>query len=190
VEEATLLYDEMKSLNLVPDLNTMNSMINLITVTAGLETDKKIALMMQRLKEMRDSGIRPNLHTFNSCLNLIRSFGMNQRTPIICLDILKEMEMLSIEPSLATYAYVLSIFYPSRDNGRATQLLEQIIECLEKQKDKLEWRDKNDSLFFRIAMDKCFQASLSSKNARRLHGILTSNNNIKFLNDNFNVNKY
>jgi pentatricopeptide repeat domain-containing protein 3 len=180
----------MKSLNLVPDLNTMNSMIYLITITAGLDTEKKLSLMMKRLTEMRDSGIRPNLHTFNTCLNLIKSFGMNQRTPVICLDILKEMEILGIEPSLATYAHVLGIFYPSRDNGRTTQVLEQIIERVEEQKDKLEWRDKNDSLFFRVAMEKCYQASSTTDNAKRLHAVLNSNNNIKFLSDNFNMNKY
>lgn len=180
----------MKSHNLTPDLSTMNAMIALINQTPDLDYDKKLDLMMKRLKMMREDGIRPNLLTFNNCLAMLKSFGMDIRVVPVALDILKEMELLSIEPSLATYAYLLNIFYPNREVGRKTQVMEQILDRVEKQSHQLEWRDKNDCLFFRVAMEKCYAASTSINNTKRLHLILMSHNNIRFLNDAFNFSRY
>ena len=183
-----MMYDEMISLNLVPDLNTANSMIQILPFSKS-PVENQIEMMMKRLTEMRDFGIRPNLRTFNLCLNLLHSIGVNVKYTEMALDILKEMELLKIEPSLATYSYVLSIVYPNRNVNRNTMILEQIIDRVEKISDKLEWRDKDDCLFFRVAMEKCLKVQ-NTAYAKRINAILFQNNNIRFLNDHVQSSKY
>jgi pentatricopeptide repeat domain-containing protein 3 len=189
-EGATQLYNEMLSLDLVPDLNTINSIIGMIRLDASISSEGRQKLMMKRLTEMRDNGIRPNLRTFNACLNLIRASELNPKSPTLCLDILKEMKMLGIEPSLGTYSHVLSVFYARNETGRNSKVMEQILDRLEKQQDRLEWRDKDDGYFFRVAMEKCDRAASNTNNATRLHAILSSNRNFKFLNDSLSVSRY
>jgi hypothetical protein len=190
-------YTEMKQLNLVPDLNTMNSLIKSIQLAPIAEYDKKVEQMMERLNEMRTYGIKPNLHTFNNCLSLLKSFGMNVKVVPIALNVFKEMELVNVKPSLATYAHLLGAIYPNRDVGQKTQILEQILTRVENELNdlnaggaELEWKDINDGTFFRVAMEKCYAASKKIDNTKRLHSILLRNNNIKFLNDAFSYNRY
>lgn len=94
---------------------------------------------------------------------------------------------------MATYSSVLSIFYPNRDYGSKTGILKQVIdevELLSAKPDGLQWRDINDSTFFKVAMEKCVFANDDLNLVKRLHTILMKNNNIKFLNDNYLFNKY
>ena len=97
------------------------------------------------------------------------------------------MELLNIEPSLATWSYVLQVFYPIIDIGTKTNVLDQIItrveDKLEKNNGELEWRDVNDSLFFKVAMEKCMISQDHFRHAKRIHNIVMKDNNIKFLND-------
>lgn len=86
----------MKTYNLVPDLNTMNSLLKLIIYSPDYSNEKKIELMMEKLTEIKNFGIIPNLTTFNICLELIKSFGLLQKSIPLTLDILKEMQLLKI----------------------------------------------------------------------------------------------
>ena len=102
------------------------------------------------------------------------------------------------EPSLATWTYVLEIFYPSKSFGSQTKVLEQILTQVLEDSNKnngLEWRDEEDCLFFRTAVEKCQYADQYTEivddqqkpskvsTLQLLHSILMDKNNIKFLND-------
>jgi hypothetical protein len=200
----------MKNHNLVPDLNTMNELIRLIAYISSssvynkkddstnkteplvekkseLTIDKKIEIIMEKLNEIKKYELTPNLLTFNNTLFVIKSFGLNQKSIPLALNILKEMELLNIEPSLATWTFVLQIFYPIRDIGTKTNVLDQIITRVEQQliknNQELQWKDVNDSLFFKVAMEKCLISRDHFKHAKRIHDIVMKDNNIKFLND-------
>ncbi|CAF0934814.1 unnamed protein product [Brachionus calyciflorus] len=194
-ENATTLYNEMKHYNLTPDLNTINSMIKIISLSPPEVTnDKKIEIMLQRLNEIKNYGMLPNLKTFNTCFELIKSFNLFQRSVPLTLDLFKEMQNLKIEPSLSTYSHIVSIFYPNRDIGVRTGVLGQVINEIEKMaqsENGLVWKDVDDPLFFKIAMEKLSLGTPENLPlAKKLNGILFKENNIKFLNDSYLINKY
>jgi hypothetical protein len=94
---------------------------------------------------------------------------------------------------LATYTSLLLIFYPGTQLGQKTKILPQIInevELMAKSEQGLEWRDGNDSFFFKIAMEKCFFFADDFNLIKQLHSTLILNDNIKFLNNFNNWNKY
>ena len=189
----------MRQNNLIPDLSTIHLMISHISHEPDARNDKKIEMMLQKLREIREFGHAPNLRTFNTCLELIASLGMYQRGIPLSLDILKEMESLEIEPSLGTYASILEIFYPNKDIGSKTGILGQIIEEVEKMSQRpggIEWRDSSDASFFPTAMIKCNSGLITEIDGRvlgytkRLHEICIKDNNIRFLNSSALYNKY
>lgn len=92
---------------------------------------------------------------------------------------------------MATWSYVLCVFYPTRDYGPRTQIFAQVLDEVEKSSEKgLEWKDTNDSNFFTVAIEKCFNSPTNSKFITRIHNILMKNNNIKFLNNETVYNNY
>ncbi len=170
----------------------MNAITSLIAYSS-ISNENKHEQLLVHLKDYKKYNYMPNLKTFNNCLLVVKSMGYFKHSVELTLNILKEMEMLKIEPSLATWSLVLSIFYPSKELGIQTGVLKQVVDEVEK-KDKsengLEWRDVNDSLFFKIAMDKCLITYEHLEQAHRIHRILMRNNNVKFLNDHYSHNKY
>lgn len=189
----------MKTLQLIPDLRVLNIFIEMILYDSELRNDQKAELIVQRLKEIRDYGHTPNLRTFNACLEVIASFGMYQRAIQLSLDILKEMDLVGIKPSLGTYSSILEIFYPTKDIGSNTGILSQVIDEVEKiaSNERLEWRDLNDAHFFPTAMSKCNSAVVTNLNdnkvlesMKRIHAIFMSNQNIRFANSAALITRY
>jgi hypothetical protein len=192
VQGAQDLFTEMKSKNLKPDLATMNAITSLIAYSS-LSNENKHEKLLIHLKDYNKYNCVPNLKTFNNCLLVIKSMGYYKHSIELTLNILKEMEMLKIEPSLGTWSLVLLIFYPSKDLGVRTGVLKQVVDEVEKKdntENGLEWRDENDSFFFKAAMDKCYLTQEHLEQAHRIHRVLMRNNNVKFLNDQFSYNKY
>ncbi|NXL57549.1 PTCD3 protein, partial [Chordeiles acutipennis] len=65
------------------------------------------------LNHMAQQKVQPNLLTFNAVLKTLRRCGGVGRS--VSLLVIKEMEALDIEPSLATYDHLLFIFYRGVD---------------------------------------------------------------------------
>lgn len=183
----------MKSHQLVPDLHVLNLMIEQITYDSESRNDQKVEMMLERLRDIRDYGHTPNLRTFNTCLEVIASLGMFQRAIPLSLDVFKEMEMVGVKPSLATYASILEIFYPNRDIGSNTGILDQVIDEVEKMANAspngLEWRDINDANFFTISMTKCNSGIMTQIDTRllgltnRIHSLVMKDHNYCFMNN-------
>lgn len=98
--DANELYQEMRKNNLVPDLNTINELIDLIRLDTNSSNDKKIELITEKLIELKNLGIRPDLKTFNNCLRVISEFRVHQQSITFSLNILKEMEILNISKNI------------------------------------------------------------------------------------------
>lgn len=188
---AIRLFKEMKEKGLKPDLSTCNEIIRLTRYTKTNNKGKS-DYIMEILNEIKTNGLVPNLHTFNSCLLTVCSYGADPEAAIFGLNILKEMEMLKIEPSLGTWNSVMAIFYPVSGVGEKTNILAQILDQVEKADllGGLVWRDVNDGQFFKNAMDKVLNYKKNGHLVHKLHGILMRNNNIKFLNNDSSFNNY
>ena len=94
---------------------------------------------------------------------------------------------------MATWSNILSIFYPSNNIGGQTLIFDQVLTQMEQisnLKNGFEWRDVDDSVFFENAIEKCFFFPENSKHVHRLHNLLMSNNNIKFLSTDESYTKY
>ncbi|RMZ97541.1 PTCD3 mitochondrial [Brachionus plicatilis] len=194
-QSACNMYDEMKHYNLVPDLNTINAMIKLIRMAPNeISSEKKIDLMMEKLNDIKNYEMMPNLKTFNSCFELIKSFNLFQNSVPLTLNLYKEMQNLKIEPSLATFSHIISIFYPNKDTGAKTEILRQAIERVEAMangQNGIEWKDVDDGTFFKNAMEKLsFGNAKNLRLVSKLHSILLKDNNIRFLNDSYLFNRY
>lgn len=198
LEDGRKLLAEMKSKQLVPDLRVLNATIEHIAHDTNLRNDQKVDAMLERLREIREYGHAPDLFTFNACLELIASLGMYQRGIQITLDVLKEMEVAGVRPSLASYACVLDIFYPSKDIGSSTGILGQVIDEVEKlaASGPLEWRDPRDANFFPTAIQKCSNGISTDSQSplldytRRLHAILMRDHNVRLLNNAYHHLRY
>ena len=93
---------------------------------------------------------------------------------------------------MATWGYIISILYEQRD-VKYFGLLPQIITEVEKEANKetgLEPKDEDDSIFFRLALEKSIFAEKNTELFKRVHRLLMKRDNIKFLNDKQNYLRY
>uniref|UniRef100_A0A8C1T271 Small ribosomal subunit protein mS39 n=1 Tax=Cyprinus carpio TaxID=7962 RepID=A0A8C1T271_CYPCA len=101
-------YTDLLNNQLKADVSTFNALI-----TAAPEVKEKYnekwELIVDLLKQMAEQKVKPNLLTLNAVLKALRrcgTVGKSQAFPVI-----SEMRALSIDPSLASYNHLLSIFY-------------------------------------------------------------------------------
>lgn len=59
---------------------------------------------------MNDSGVPMNLWTLNSILSVLSTMATNSESKKYALKIIAEAKQFGIEPSLASYYYLLQIF--------------------------------------------------------------------------------
>ncbi|KAM6401935.1 small ribosomal subunit protein mS39 [Pluvialis apricaria] len=127
------------------------------------------------LNHMAQQGVQPNLLTFNALLKTLRRCGGVGRS--MSLLVMKEMEALGIEPSLATYDHLLFIFYRGVDLCPPGILLE-VLDDVEKR--SFTPQDPDDANFFATAMQACCDLK-DIKLAYRLNKAMEKGDNWKFL---------
>lgn len=64
----------------------------------------------QLLTDMKEHGVNPNLGTLNAILETLSTMGNIKQAKHLCLQTLSEFRRLGIEPSLASYYYLLTTF--------------------------------------------------------------------------------
>lgn len=140
-ERAFELYKEMKQNGFLCNTETYNSLIRIIPYLRE-SSESRWALAEEFLGSMRDEQIKPNLGTFNALLELVFKFHFWKGAKPLAKKIVVEMKTkLHIEPSLATYFHLLSIF--CRDKGPSNTLLYEIMEEIKNK--EFEARDPKDS---------------------------------------------
>ncbi|KGL91262.1 hypothetical protein N301_05073, partial [Charadrius vociferus] len=127
------------------------------------------------LNHMVQQGVQPNLLTFNALLKTLRRCGGVGRS--MSLLVMKEMEALDIEPSLATYDHLLFIFYRGVDLCPPGIILE-VLDDVEKR--SFTPQDPDDANFFATAMQACCDLK-DIKLAYRLNKAMEKGDNWKFL---------
>ncbi|KFP49336.1 hypothetical protein N323_00854, partial [Cathartes aura] len=90
------------------DVHTFNALITAVPyLKDGFLERWELAKVF--LHHMAQQEVQPNVLTFNALLKTLRRCGGVGRS--MSLSVIKEMEALDIEPSLATYDHLLFIFY-------------------------------------------------------------------------------
>ncbi|XP_051475500.1 pentatricopeptide repeat domain-containing protein 3, mitochondrial isoform X2 [Apus apus] len=127
------------------------------------------------LNHMVQQGVQPNLLTFNALLKTLRRCGGVGRSmsPLV----IKEMEALDIEPSLATYDHLLTIFYRGGDLS-SSGIISEVLDDVERR--SFTPQDPDDANFFATAMQVCCDLK-DIKLAYRLNRAMEKGDNWKFL---------
>ncbi|NXJ84168.1 PTCD3 protein, partial [Trogon melanurus] len=94
------------------DVHTFNALITAVPYLKDKFLERwELAKVF--LTHMAQQEVQPNVLTFNALLKTLRRCGALGRN--MSLLVIREMEALDIEPSLATYDHILSMFYRSAD---------------------------------------------------------------------------
>ncbi|XP_010131011.1 PREDICTED: pentatricopeptide repeat domain-containing protein 3, mitochondrial [Buceros rhinoceros silvestris] len=156
------------------DVHTFNALITAVPYLKERFVERwELAKVF--LNHMAQQEVRPNLLTFNALLKTLRRCGGVGRR--ISLLVIKEMEALGIEPSLATYDHLLSIFYRGVDL-HSSGIISEVLDNVEKR--SFTPQDPDDAKFFATAMQACCDLK-DIKLAYRLNKALEGGDNWKFL---------
>ncbi|XP_039708299.1 small ribosomal subunit protein mS39 isoform X1 [Pteropus medius] len=174
--QALNLYTELLNNRLHGDVYTFNSLIE-ATAMMNEKFEEKWNKILELLKQMVAQKVKPNLQTFNTILKCLRRFYAFGKLP--ALQTLREMKAIGIEPSLATYHYIIQLFYQYENPAKGSSLL--IYDIMnELTGKKFSPKDPDDDMFFQSAMRVC--SSLRDLElAYQVHGLLNTGDNWKFI---------
>ncbi|KAM6361624.1 small ribosomal subunit protein mS39 isoform 1-T1 [Alca torda] len=168
------VYIDMLNERHKADVHTFNALITAVPYLKERFLERwELAKVF--LNHMAQQEVQPNLLTFNALLKTLRRCGGVGRS--MSLSVIKEMEALDIEPSLATYDHLLFIFYRGVDLCSSGIILE-VLDDVEKR--SFIPQDPDDANFFATAMQACCDLK-DIKLAYRLNKAMEKGDNWKFL---------
>ncbi|XP_027978177.1 pentatricopeptide repeat domain-containing protein 3, mitochondrial isoform X2 [Eumetopias jubatus] len=175
--QALNLYTELLNNRLHADVYTFNALIEATALSVNKKLEDKWNNILELLKQMAAQKVKPNLQTFNTILKCLRRFHVFGRLP--ALQTFREMKAIGIEPSLATYHYMIQLFYHHENPSKGSSLIiYDIMNELTGQ--KFSPKDPDDDMFFQSAMRACsFLRDLEL--AYQVHGLLNTGDNWKFI---------
>ncbi|XP_074721617.1 small ribosomal subunit protein mS39 isoform X1 [Strix uralensis] len=156
------------------DVHTFNALITAVPYLKEMFLERwELAKVF--LNHMAQQEVQPNLLTFNALLKTLRRCGGVGKS--MSLLVIKEMEALDIEPSLATYDHLLFIFYKDVDSY-PSGIISEVLDDVEKR--SFTPQDPDDANFFATAMQACCDLK-DIKLACRLNKAMEKGDNWKFL---------
>ncbi|XP_054978397.1 pentatricopeptide repeat domain-containing protein 3, mitochondrial [Sorex araneus] len=175
--QALDLYTALLNNRLHADVYTFNALIEATTWLTNERFEGKWNSVLELLKQMAAQNVKPNLQTFNTILKCLRRFYAFGKSP--ALQTFREMKAIGIEPSLATYHYLIQLFYQQESPSTgATHIIYEIMEELTGK--KFSPKDVDDDMFFQSAMKAC--SSLKDLElAYQVHDLLNTGENWKFI---------
>ncbi|XP_068870787.1 small ribosomal subunit protein mS39 [Aphelocoma coerulescens] len=156
------------------DVHTFNALIRAVPYLKEKFVERW-ELAKDFLTHMAQQKVQPTLLTFNSVLKTLRRCGGVGRS--MSLSVLKEMEALDIEPSLASYDHLLSMYYKGVD-VQSSDIISEVLNEVEKR--SFTAQDPDDASFFPTAMQVCCDLK-DIKLAYQLNKALEKGDNWKFL---------
>ncbi|KAJ8941753.1 hypothetical protein NQ318_001347 [Aromia moschata] len=106
VDRAMQLFEEAQQKGLVLSTNTYNNLLRVVNfLKEGY--DMRWNFILNLLTDMSNAGLRPNLGTLNSILHALSTMGGGRIAKENVLKTLREFKEIGIEPSLASWYYVL-----------------------------------------------------------------------------------
>ncbi|XP_049507798.1 pentatricopeptide repeat domain-containing protein 3, mitochondrial isoform X4 [Panthera uncia] len=175
--QALNLYTELLNNRLHADVYTFNALIEATALSMNEKLEDKWNKILELLKEMAAQKVKPNLQTFNTVLKCLRRFYSFGRLP--ALQTFREMKAIGIEPSLATYHYIIQLFYQHENPSKGSSLI--IYDIMNELKGKkFSPKDPDDDMFFQSAMRVC-SVLRDLELAYQVHGLLNTGDNWKFI---------
>ncbi|XP_042332163.1 pentatricopeptide repeat domain-containing protein 3, mitochondrial [Sceloporus undulatus] len=172
------MYTDLLNNRLSADVYTFNALI-LAAAEVKEKYTERWELVEDLLRQMAQQKIQPNLLTFNSVLKTLRRCGSLARS--MALQTLSEMKALSIEPSLATFDHLLSIFHKSAISSRGqTEMIYDVLDEIEGK--SFYPQDPDDIYFFSNAMRICLDLK-DIQLAYQLHSVVETAGNRKMMAD-------
>lgn len=168
------MYTELLNDRHKADVHTFNALITAVPFLKDRFLERW-ELIKMFLNHMAQQEVQPNVQTFNAVLKTLRRCGGVGRS--MAVPVIKEMEALEIEPSLATYDHLLSIFYRSADLA-SSGIISEVLDDVEKR--SFTPQDPDDAKFFISAMQVCCDLK-DIKLAYRLNKAMEKGDNWKFL---------
>ncbi|KAH7937092.1 hypothetical protein HPB49_007849 [Dermacentor silvarum] len=148
VDKAYELFQEMVSKGVTPPLEVYNSLLSVVPFLRE-SYDSRWELARELMQGIERNRLKPNINTMNTILEVVSRFGASPSARKYALQVFSEMKHLGIEPSLASYYYLLVIFCKTR--GAPSTILHSIMKEIENK--SFEMRDPKDVFFFVSAMD-------------------------------------
>ncbi|XP_048799550.1 pentatricopeptide repeat domain-containing protein 3, mitochondrial [Lagopus muta] len=168
------MYTELLNDRHKADVHTFNALITAVPFLKDRFLERW-ELVKMFLNHMAQQEVQPNVRTFNAVLKTLRRCGGVGRS--MAVPVMKEMEALEIEPSLATYDHLLSIFYRTVDLA-PSGIISEVLDDVEKR--SFTPQDPDDAKFFISAMQVCCDLK-DIKLAYRLNKAMEKGDNWKFL---------
>ncbi|XP_069875724.1 small ribosomal subunit protein mS39-like [Dipodomys merriami] len=184
--QALNLYTELLNNRLHADVYTFNALIEAKVLMSNEKFEERWNNTLELLKHMIAQKVKPNLQTFNTILKCLQRFHVHGK--FLALQTLREMKAIGIEPSLATYHYIIQVFYQHGNSSREPSLIIYSI-MKELTGKKFYPKDLDDDKFFQSAMNVC--SSLRDLElAYQVHDLLNTGDNQKFIGIDFRRNFY
>uniref|UniRef100_A0A131Y211 Small ribosomal subunit protein mS39 n=1 Tax=Ixodes ricinus TaxID=34613 RepID=A0A131Y211_IXORI len=185
VDKAYELFKEMQSKGLTPSIEVYNGLLSLVPfLREGY--DNRWDLANELMRGIENDGLKPNISTMNNVLEIISRFGASPSARKYALQTFSEMKHIGVEPSLASYYYLLVIFCKTR--GAPSTILHNIMKELENK--TFEIWDPQDVFFFVSAMDVCHSHLLDKELAYKVHTLLNFGENYNLIGDSFKESIY
>lgn len=185
VDRAYELFEEMQGKDLTPSIEAYNGLLSLAPfLREGYE--QRWILTKELLVSIQKDGLKPTIGTMNKVLETVSRFGASPSARQYALEVFGEMKHLGMEPSLASYYFLLVIFCKTR--GPPSRILHNIVNELENKEFTI--RDPKDVYFFVSAMDVCHNHLLDKSLAYRVHALLNFGRNYSLIGDSFKESIY
>lgn len=184
VEKAWAFFNDAIARNIELDVEVFNSVINVTTFlkeSAELRWDH----MMDLLTMMKNMKVDPNLGTLNACMGTISVMG-GRMPKVYALRIISEFKNIGIEPSLATWYFVLQTF--CKERGPVSHVLIDILNQVEGK--EFQIRDSRDTFFFMVAMSVCRNHLHDKGLAYRVDALLHVGDNYNLIGDSYKESVY
>ncbi|NXJ09172.1 PTCD3 protein, partial [Odontophorus gujanensis] len=168
------MYTELLNDRHKADVHTFNALITAVPFLKDRFMERW-ELIKMFLNHMVQQEVQPNVRTFNAVLKVLRRCGGVGRS--MAVPVIKEMEALEIEPSLATYDHLLSIFY--RTVGHTPSgIISEVLDDVERR--SFAPQDPDDGMNFNLSTSHCCDLK-DIKLAYRLNKAMEKGDNWKFL---------
>lgn len=185
VEKAWALYNESLAKNIELDVQSFNAILTVVSFIRE-SNDLKWDLIQELLIAMKNQKIQPNLGTLNSALQGVSTIGAYRQSKDYALKILAEFKKIGIEPSLASWYYILIIF--CKERGPVSHVLVDIMNQIENKEFKIQ--DLKDCFFFVTAMDVCRNHLHDKVLAKRVDALLHLGENYNLIGDSYKESIY
>lgn len=185
MEKAWALYQETVEKGILLDTSTFNSLLQIASFLKE-SYEMRWDLVCEVLTTMKNQGLMPNIATLNAVLQTITTIGGYNHPRTYALKTLSEFKKLGIEPSLASWYYMLAIF--CRERGPTSHILHDIMNEIENKEFHIQ--DPKDTFFFVTAMDVCRNHLHDKDLAKRVNNLLHFKDNYNLIGDSYKESIY